>query len=227
MTVKYVHYLPGGGLGDVFREAYFHNAVGVLKRWKLENPRTELKLLLMGHNPAMIDLFYGQTWIDEVKLLEFPQDNIGGWHLCYQNHAVEFEGYTELRFNIPDARSNYRSDLGILRPRRRNVKTISAVGTAWQFVLTPEERDAVAAYIDRVWYHPYAGAFLRTIAPDTDEWLEEQFGTKWIRVGANYQGRETHEEEQGFSLPPRQLVAALRTARAVIGRSRSGALAVC
>jgi hypothetical protein len=31
--MEYVHYLPGGGLGDVIREAYYHNALGILKKW--------------------------------------------------------------------------------------------------------------------------------------------------------------------------------------------------
>jgi hypothetical protein len=224
-VAKYVHYLPGGGLGDVFREAYFHNALGVLKRFKLENPRDELKLLLMGHNPAIPDLFLGQEWIDELRFMPFPEGDIGDWSTCYKEYQPEFEGYTELRFNIPDSRSNYRSDLSILRPRHRNMKTIQAVGMSWDFYLTREEQHEVDSVLHQgergVFYHPGAGDFIRTISEDLDEWLTERFGDKWIRIGAKYVGRATHSDEAGVTLAPRVLIAALRKARAVVGTESS------
>lgn len=220
MTGSYIHYLCAGGLGDVFREGYFHNVIGVLKRFKIENPRARLKLLLMTHNPASAELLVGQPWIDEVKVVPFVADDIGAWPACYHEYKAEFEGHTELRFNVADARSNYRSDLAIHRPSVATspwpIRVLTGVGTAWEFVLTSDDWAQVEQYAGATVFHPYAGDFHRTVAPDIHQWLMRTYGDGWLTIGAQYD-RVNHAEEGGVELNPRVLVEVLRRARRVIG----------
>jgi hypothetical protein len=213
--------MPGGGIGDLFRESYYHNVLGILKRFKLEHSSAHLTLLLMSHNPRSLDLFVGQSWIDEVKLLPFVAEDLGNWPSCYQDYAGEFADCTELRLNIADHRSNYRADLTVHRPRTPSIKFLPGVGTSWSPVLTAAEWSLVDRYAGRVVFHPYAGSFHRSIADDVREFLISTYGAEWVTVGANYD-REGHVEERDVvELPPRVLVEVLRRCPAVIGTESS------
>lgn len=217
--MRFVHYLAGGGLGDVFREAYYHNALGILKRWKAQNPTAHLTLLLMSHNPSSGDFFVGQDWLDAVKLLRFPLETTWDWQACYTVYAEEFEGCTELRFSIPERRSLYRSDMDLLRPRRSTVQVIPAVGMAWWPELDASEQTFFQPHVARPVLHPYAGQARRCLPDAFLNWLGA-LGLPLDTLGAEYV-RPEHAREGGFTVRPRILVELIRRAPCVIGTESS------
>lgn len=221
MTGRYIHYLAGGGLGDIFREAYYHNAVGILKRWKLENPTAHLTVLTMSHNPAAADLLTGQDWIDEVVDRRFPLETTWAWESAYALYEADFWGKTELRFTLPERRTLYNARWMRGRPFGPQVKMIDPIGVPWAPVLSEYERAvADAAFTGRVVLHPGAGQQSRQLPPPLSADLIEQIPKGPLVIGANFD-RDQHGFEVGRTFNPRLLLAGLSKAKAVIGTESS------
>lgn len=223
MTNRYVHYLPGGGLGDVFREAYFNNALGILKRWKLQHPDAHLTVALMSHNPASADLLAGQPWIDAVTPLYFPLEQTWEWEAAYTLYPAVFADCTELRFLVADTRSLYSANFTSHRPRSRHAQTIPAVGTAWEFPLSQDEHAEVYgdSYTWRDFvFHPFAGQASRALPDDLTKLVRHALASRHVTIGASYT-RPEHEDESGYAASPRVLAAGLRKARAVVATESS------
>lgn len=222
--MRYVHYLPGGGLGDVYREAYFHNALGILKRWRVLHPQDTLRVLLMSHNPSSIDWLAHQDWIDESVQLEFPLERTWAWESCYKLYPEQFEGHTELRFHLPVFESLYRSDLSVLRPKITDIQTIPAIGSANAIKLGPFETERTNTLV----WHPHAGEKARCMSPEVCEAVRHAVGafgfpyqTGLLCVGADY-NRMNHGSEIGVeTLGPRQLAATIAASRGVIATESS------
>ena len=214
---QYIHYLPGGGLGDVYREAVWHNAVGILKRWKTENPTAHLTVMLMSHNPSSADLLYGQEWIDEIKAMPFPATEKPDWNDAWVEYAAEFDGKVELRFNIADRRSTYRAGFAHLRGAT-NYEFIPAIGTSWQFVYTAEELATIENYAGRLVLHFNAGEDVRAVPQELRDVVLNHLplSNRRVIIGANYQ-RTGHSEETGVAFSPRVLAAIIARSRGVLG----------
>lgn len=220
MALTHVHYLPGGGLGDVFREAVFHNVPGILWRWKTLHPEARLRVVLMTHNPSSAELLEGQHWIDDLQVLRFPVEETWKWEDAYTRYPEAFEGLRELRFTISESRSLYRSDLGLLRPRHPNVETIPPVGRSWSLAESshPTLPDTVDA---RRLLHPYAGQDIRAFSPELQAQLVDYMGGTPLIVGGEY-AREGHgTETAGVVLPVRALVSRVANARYVVATESS------
>lgn len=229
---RYVHYLPGGGLGDVYREAYFHNVLGVLRRWKLLNPGHSLRVVLMSHNPSSIDWLTGQGWIDEPVQVPFPLEKTWNWEACYQLYPEQFEGHREIRFYLPSQASLYRSDLAMLRPKVTDIETIQPLGMANGFVLEPDETHVATGSLAAVThlnvtsgvplvFHPYAGEVARCIPDDLKQFIEDSI-PPWDRVTiAKSYDRPNHAEETGLQLKPRQLAMLIARSKRVIAAESS------
>lgn len=225
----YVHYVAGGGLGDVVRELLYNGALGVLKRWKLRHPGDRLKVVTMSHNPGHVDLFAGQAWIDEFKACRFPLEL--GWkpEMWYEWHRAELEGFTELRFVLAEKKSLYRVDLQAQRPKPVPVATIPAVGMAADVELSDHERRMAEHWAGCVVVHPFGG--------ERHKWFPERLfsdilaaaGGRVVVVGADYE-RPGHHGEAAWadalgirlrSFRPRVLLEVVRRARAVVGAESS------
>jgi hypothetical protein len=220
---QFVHYLPGGGLGDVFREAYYHNALGILKRWKLQNPANHLRLVLMSHNPSVADFFVGQDWIDELDVRRFPLEVTWDWERCYQLYPDAFAGRTEVRFTLPERRTLYSSAFAAHRPRGGPVVNLTNVGTAWDFPLDAVGQHCVR-YPDPLVIHPFAGQAARAFPEDLRRWVEYDLRIdrcSAVTVGADYARKDHGPEEGAATIPPRALVAQIRRAKAVIATESS------
>ncbi len=228
---RFIHFLPGGGLGDVFREGYFFNAIGVLKRWKLAHPTSHLKVLLMTHNPATQDLLAGQTWIDEVTSVRFPVEKTWEWQSVYDYYASEFDGFEEIRMSYYDHRTLYDSNKNRLRKRLVPVRNIDPIGTSWCLELSADEWDHVHELAGRVVFHPFAGSSDRALStyPELLNAVHTaltETGLNYLTVGANYarpayKEIPAHDVEDGVTLAPRVLAEVLRRSPAVIGTESS------
>lgn len=224
--MKVVHYLPGGGLGDVVREAYFNNALGILRRWKLEHPRAELRVVTMSHNPAHADLFKGQDWIDEFIPLRFQLERGCEWQRFYEWYPEVLEGRTELRFTLPVQRSIYRPDYARTRPMATSATlTIQAVGMAIDVVLSEHDRAIAGHHRDRIVIHPFAGGDGKWIPRGVLDKLIAAAGTSALVVGGDFarpgHGIEHHEGIRTETFAPRVLIEIIRWSRAVIGTESS------
>jgi hypothetical protein len=218
--VKAIHYLNGGGLGDIFRESCYHNALGILKRWKLEHPGSTLKVFLMSHNPASQELLAYEGWIDEVVQRPFPLALTWRWEDAYTLYAAEFEGHTELRFNLSEGRSLYASSHNKWRPKKPawSIEYIDPIGVAWEPAITISEQDEVEGiFLGQLVYHPFAGQASRTLPGAIEDLVAEHAP---LVLGANY-GRDEHGTECGITFNPRILYHGLRAARAVVGAESS------
>ncbi len=230
---RYIHFLPGGGLGDVFREAYFYNGLGILKRWKLDHPRDHLRVLLMTHNPSSADLLVGQSWIDEVVTRRFPVEKTWQWEAVYDYYAQDFDGHEELRISLYDHRTLYDSHKNRLRKKLVPVRQIEPVGTAWDLYLEPFLERMIVGRVDGyVVFHPFAGSADRSLAtyPDLREAVEDALraaDVKFITVGGNYERPAYQQipahaaEDNCLEMNPRVLAEVLRRAPAVIGTESS------
>jgi hypothetical protein len=221
---KYVHYLPGGGLGDVVREAYFNGALGILKRWKMLHPRAELRVVVMSHNASAVDLLQGHTWIDDISSVRFPLEKGWGWEGVYDWYPELFADRTELRFTLPEKKSIYRIDLNSLRKKIGPVESILPMSMACDVELTRHERDVVAYHAGSIVLHPFAGEAFRSWPSDLTDEVLAAAGRHGVVVGANY-AREGHAEEECnarvLTFAPRVLVSIVRQARAVVGAESS------
>jgi hypothetical protein len=211
---RYIHYLPGGGLGDVYREGYFHNALGILKRWKYLNPTAHLKVLLMSHNPASRDWLEGQPWIDEPVQVRFPLEQT--WEIYFQ----EFREHTELRFTLPDRRTLYRSDMALLRTKVTPVETIQPVGLGVDLVLTAEEQELVEQNAGKLVIHAFAGQTVRFLPDGLRVELLNRF-PEALHIGVNYKRKEHGVEAVFGEFKPRVLAGIIRRAKAVIATESS------
>jgi hypothetical protein len=228
---NFIHFLPGGGLGDVFREAYFMNGLGILKRWKSEHPADRLRVLLMTHNPASADLLSGQSWIDELVVRPFPVAKTWEWQAVYDLYPDDFAGHTELRISLYDYRTLYDSNKNKLRKKLTDVRQIETIGTAWALELSADEWKRVFDLAGRVVYHPHAGSADRALStyPEIDDAVRGALlrsGVDVITVGANYERPAykqipAHGREDGLDLSPRVLAEVLRRAPAVVGTESS------
>ena len=221
--MDFVHWVPGGGLGDVFRELYYHNALGILKRWKLQHPTARLTLGFMSHNPNAADFVVGQEWIDEVKFIPFPLDKTNHWWDIYTLFPEEFTGKTELRITIPEYRSNYRSADSPFRIKLGAIEQVLPVGTTWEMHVTPEERAHVDSYNATLLFHPFAGHAERWLPEATRERLLSDLPPHTL-IAADYTrlGHEAEVPLQGAATwSPRQLWYALTKAKAVVATESS------
>lgn len=229
---KFIHFLPGGGLGDVFREGYFYNSIGILKRWKLNHPSDHLKVLLMTHNPSTADLLQGQTWIDEVVTRRFPVEKTWMWESAYDYYAQDFDGCEELRLGLYDHRTLYDTNKNRLRKKLVPVRQLEPIGTSWCLELSPDEWRDVDVYAGQVVYHPFAGSADRALSsyPDLRESVEAALraaGVSFVTVGGSYERPAykqipAHGVEDGcVTLAPRVLAEVLRRSPAVIGTESS------
>jgi len=207
--MKYSHYVSGGGLGDLWRECWRHNALGILKRWKLLHRQDSLRVVLMSHNPSSRQLLDYQPWIDEVIQVPFPTDTEKSWEVFYERYPELLAG-KELRFHVQDRRSTYSEEFDPLRTPHGEVEWIAS--NTMRMDLPKMEFPTV----DFV-FHLGAGAQMRAI--DTsflDEMRAEFRNTTTLEVGASFQ-REGHGQEQGAQLHPLSLASTLMHAKGVIG----------
>jgi hypothetical protein len=222
----FVHYLPGGGLGDVFRESYYHNALGILKRWKLEHQEHTLRLFLMSHNPAAADFVAGQSWIDEVVARRFPLEKTWNWEAAYQLYAADFKDAQELRFAFYEHRSLYDHNKLRLRGRLGPVVMIEPMGCQWTPALSDAEWATVHAHAGRLVWHPFAGETNRDMTPEWRAAVTAELAP-WptLIIGADYErqhhGAETIPGAITATFPPRVLVEILRRSAGVIGTESS------
>lgn len=226
MTREYVHYIPGGGLGDLCREAYYNGVLGILRRWKLRNPDTHLRVVLMTHNEAAGDLLVGHSWIDQVRVCPFV-GAVANWAKCYDDYAHLFADRTELRFSLPERRSLYRVDIGAARKRVTTVENIPAVSMATDIALTSHEDSIVRFHAGRVVVHPFGGHTAKWFTRDILAAVHDAAGSEALVVGADYV-RAGHESEGLFepsvrmvAFPPRVLLGIVRAANAVVGSESS------
>jgi hypothetical protein len=227
--MRYVHYIAGGGLGDVVREALYNGALGILKRWKLRHPEDYLKVCTMSHNPSHVDLFYGQHWIDELKPCRFPLEL--GWkpEMFYEWHPDELREFTELRFVLNEKKSLYRVDLQAQRSRPIPVVTIPPISVAADIALTLHERQIVEHHSGAIVVHPFGGESHKWFPTPLLQAIQEAAGKDVVVVGASYD-RPGHEDEIaaadsiGIKLrafQPRVLLEIVRRAKAVVGSESS------
>lgn len=227
--MNYVHYVAGGGLGDVVRELLYNGALGILKRWKLRHPQDRLKVVTMSHNPSHRDLFFGQDWIDGMKCCRFPLEL--GWkpEMFYDWYETEFVDHKELRFTLNEKKSLYRVDLMAQRSKLVPIENIPPVGMAVDVVLTQHERQIVEHHADMVVIHPFGGEVHKWFSDDVARAAIGAAGDKVVVVGADYE-RPGHFDEAeraatlGITLrtfPPRVLLEIVRRARAVVGAESS------
>lgn len=227
--VKYVHYIAGGGLGDVVRETLYNGAFGILKRWKLRHPEAYLKVCTMSHNPSHVDLFTGQGWIDELKPCHFPLEL--GWkpEQWYEWHTEELAGFTELRFTLQEKKSLYRVDLQAQRAKPVPVVNIPAIGMAMDITLTEHERQIVNRHAGSVIIHPFGGERHKWFPVELLNDVVYAADRHALVVGADYE-RPGHCDEVDLAhkwgvklrtFSPRVLLEIVRQSRAIVGSESS------
>lgn len=201
MDLTHIHYLAGGGLGDVYREAFFNNALGILRRWKILNPRERLRVLLMSHNPAARELLEGQSWIDDLVQVSFP---IGGdWHLAYERNTEMFEGLTELRFHLDGNATLYHPRFDELRRAIGPVEHIPAIGMSCDV-------GAIRSVL-------HASVIVHGTASEAERHFSaELYHALWheLPASSHFVGPQPH-------LNARELVGAIRNAKCVVASESS------
>lgn len=218
--MRYIHYLPGGGLGDIYREAYFNNALGILKRWKLENQDAHLKILLMSHNPASVQLLEGHSWIDELTQVRFPLERTWEWEAAYGIYSGEFENRMELRFVLPERRSLYSANFSSHRPRHKAVTTIPNVGMAWTRPPTSLDETFILAHLSPALVHPFAGQEERCFSPALRSFVNDALRDHSV-IGADYARQSHGAEVGGVTLHAQGLVRAVEHSRFVVATESS------
>jgi len=204
--MQYSHYVAGGGLGDLWRECWHHNALGILKRWKLLHRQDSLRVVLMSHNPSSRQLLDQQPWIDEVIQVPFPTDTAKSWEVFYERYPELLAG-TELRFHVQDRRSTYCEEFDPLRTPHGEVEWIASNTMRMDL---PELEFPKVDFV----LHLGAGQSGRTIDLAG---IEEALGqSSTLQVGSSYH-REGHSYEQGAQLHPLALARTLLHAKGVIG----------
>lgn len=226
--MRYVHYLLGGGLGDVVREALYNNVIGVLKAWKRQHPEAHLTLVLMSHNESTPELFTGQDWLDDVVRVDFPQEPDGEWDISrvYRDHPELFADAIELKFHLKTANGpTLYNTAEVPKAKAGKVEWLEQFEQDdWGPVLTELDQKTADFYKGRFVIHPHAGEksrwFTDDIKQNIDVWFR-QLGVKPLVIGAGDYGRPGAEFEGGICLNPRALLAVLKSAKAVIATESS------
>jgi len=201
-------YLAGGGLGDVYREAHFNGALGILKRWKILHPSEELKIVLMNHTPAAVELVKDDAWT--VVQFQFPHDTEKSWEVFYDMFCKDCWG-TEIRIHLDNLKSTFHPRYDHLRTNPGPLLWIDPVGC--EIDIHGEDRNLTSGLI----LHPGAGEASRCVTPDV---LELVLPYKPLVIGANYP-RVGHPQETGLTLPPASLVHTIRRSNGVVGSESS------
>lgn len=208
--MNFTHFVPAGGLGDCFRELWHNNALGILRRWKLLNPRDHLRVVLMSHNPASRELLDHQEWIDEIIQVPWPEGP-KSWESFYDVYPALIEG-REIRFHL-FGKTTYDPRYDHLRTQQP-VEWIDTESVRMNF--PPIDFPKVDLVI-----HLGAGAHLRAIDQCFLEAIRPEFrNATTLEAGASFQ-RDGHGEERGAQLHPLSLVRTMMHAKGVIGSESS------
>jgi hypothetical protein len=183
----------------------------------------------MSHNPAHVDFFTGQTWIDELVPCRFPLEL--GWkpEMFYEWHPEQLKDRTELRFVLNERKSLYRVDLQQQRLKPVPVINLPPVGMAADIELTAHERQQADHWAGSLVVHPFGGERHKWFPTALLQDIVAAAGDRALVVAADYE-RDGHSDElaaaaaagiRARTFAPRVLLEILRRSRAVVGAESS------